>query len=379
MLGNRKLVLDTHSEIYDLIKPWCDYEFWDFKQLPIVRGAVYVIGRQQLIENIDTIKQLVNDDTIRVIFSNPAEGSETILHHCTHLYGIADLIKSQKMLLIGGGDMDAEWPCLQYDSFLPKLLDYEENLTAILDYANSTVTERPYKFLFLNGRTRPHRKYLLERFRVTGLLDQAIWTNLDSTTAGNREIQFIHNGQDLMYDSLPVYYLDPKYEVPAYHSGIGKQAQGGFVKHALFDNDWGEAYLRVEPYQDTYFSLVTETVYSYPYSFRTEKIWKPIAIGHPFIAVANRGYYRDLRNLGFRTFGHLIDESFDQIDNNQERIERTAAIVEDLCSQDLPSFVRAAAEVCKYNQQHLAHMRQQVRQEFPIRFTQFTKQYKFHE
>ena len=121
--------------------------------------------------------------------------------------------------------------------------------------------------------------------------------------------------------------------------------------------------------------MVTETVFNYPYSFRTEKIWKPIAIGHPWIAVANQGYYRDLHNLGFQTFGHVIDESFDSIENNQDRLERIAQVIEDLCRQDLASFLKECYNVCKYNQQHLAEMRQQVRQEFPNRFEQFIQQH----
>jgi hypothetical protein len=143
----------------------------------------------------------------------------------------------------------------------------------------------------------------------------------------------------------------------------------------LFKHTWGEIYLRAEPYIDTYFSLVTETVFDYPYSFRTEKIWKPIAMAHPFVAVANRGYYRDLHNLGFQTFGHMIDESFDQIDSSQDRIERISAVVEDLCQQDLASFLKECYNTCKYNQQHLTHMRSEVRNEFPTRFKQFIAPY----
>ena len=115
--------------------------------------------------------------------------------------------------------------------------------------------------------------------------------------------------------------------------------------------EWGEIYLEARPYLDTYFSLVTETVFDFSYSFRTEKIWKPIAIGHPWIAATNAGFYRDIHDLGFKTFGHLIDESFDSIDNPQDRIERIATVVEDLCQQDLDKFAVAAREVCVYNQQ----------------------------
>jgi hypothetical protein len=94
-------------------------------------------------------------------------------------------------------------------------------------------------------------------------------------------------------------------------------------------------------------------------------------MGHPWIAVANAGYYRDMRNLGFRTFDSAIDESFDSIENNQDRLERIAQVIDDLCRQDLESFLKECYNTCKYNQQHLADMRVRVRKEFPDRFHQF--------
>jgi len=388
MLDNRKLILDTHCEIYSMIKQHADGLFWDFKRHvnegKLVTGAVYVIGREQMRLNSTLVRQLVNDGTIDVIFSNPAEGSATIKGHLIQ-YGILDLVEARKISVITGGDQEPGWLYLQHDGFLPKVLEYKENLQVITEYQEQYTLDRPYKFLFLNGRARPHRKYLLERFRVTGLLDQTIWSNLDSRAGPtlmlqeNNSLSFIHENIDLVLQPLPVKYLDSKYEIESHGKDIEKFSTQGFVKPELFNNTWGDILLRTKPYIDTYFSLVTETVYLYPYSFRTEKIWKPVAIGHPFIVAANQGYYRDLHNLGFRTFGHLIDESFDQIENDQQRIEHTAKVVEDLCAQDLASFLSAAQEVCKYNQQHLAETRSKVLKEFPDRFFQFIKQHKFDE
>ena len=52
MLGNRKLILDTHSEIYSMIKDHADDIFWDLgqhvKKNQVVPGAIYVIGREQI-------------------------------------------------------------------------------------------------------------------------------------------------------------------------------------------------------------------------------------------------------------------------------------------------------------------------------------------
>jgi hypothetical protein len=213
----------------------------------------------------------------------------------------------------------------------------------------SNIKKQTDKFLFLNGRGRRHRKQLISR--LTNLLPESIWSNLDST-AGTVQL------------------LDPKYEFEFYQNNTSVP-QSGYVKYKLFNNDWGEIYLNPQPYLDTYFSLITETVFEYPYSFRTEKLWKPVAIGHPFIVASSYGYYRDLHKLGFRTFGHLIDESFDLVDNNQQRLEHIACVVEHLCKQDLSAFITAAEETCKYNQEHLAELRLQVRKEFPQRFIKF--------
>jgi hypothetical protein len=380
MLGNRKLILDTFCEVYDLLLPWMDGDFFDFSKHKIVPGAVYLIGRAQMNEHRELIRKLIESDTIRVILSNPAEGSDTLKFHCDHVHRCGDLARNNRMLLIGGGDMDPEWPCLQYDSFLPKILDYKENQQAASQsHQIYQVGNKPYKFLFLNGRNRPHRKYLLKKFALDGLLDQALWTNLESRTGVFSQPVLWHEGQNLMLTPTNINTLPACYEVDRYRQQVDKISDSGFVKSDLFSQEWGEIYIEPAPYIDTYFSVVTETVFDYPYSFRTEKIWKPIAMAHPWIAVSNAGYYRDMRNIGFKTFNGLIDESFDQIEDSQTRIERVAYTVKDLCSQDLDSFLAAAQDICKYNQQHLADMQVQVRKEFPERFFQFIKKYQFNE
>jgi hypothetical protein len=380
MLGNRRLILDTFCEVYDLLKPWMDGDFFDFSRHDVVPGAVYLIGRAQMNHNRELIRGLIESNTIRVILSNPAEGSETLKYHCEHVHKCSDLTHDRRMLLIGGGDMDPDWPCLQYESFLPKILDYEENQQATSQSSRIYETQhKPYKFLFLNGRSRPHRKYLLERFRLDGLLDQSLWTNLENRVGSMGQVVLWHQGQDLMLTPTDIKTLPAKYEVDRYRQQVNKTFDSRFIKIDLFNQEWGEIYLEPAPYIDTYFSVVTETVFAYPYSFRTEKIWKPVAMGHPWIAVANAGYYKDIKNLGFQTFGHVVDESFDSIEDSQKRIERIAHVVQDLCQQDLAAFLKECYNVCKYNQQHLAEMRIQIRQEFPERFFQFIKKYQFDE
>lgn len=369
MLGNRKLVLNCFCEIYNLIKPYADEEFWDFNNCEIIPGAIYIFGRQQFAEHKKQIQELVANKTIIVILCNPAEGSQSMLW-IYHNFGIVDMLNNNLPAgLIVGGHLPPDIPHMYHEHYLTLVHDYTENLQAIAEYQEKKSTDRPYKFLFLNGRFRPHRKYLLDSFKESGLIDQCLWTNLDDVVGGSELL-------DIKSTENPIHYLPPKYEVDRYQSQAvaipAKDPTDGFyAKNHLFKKEWGEIYLASLPYLDTYFSLVTETVFTYPHSFRTEKIWKPIAVGHPFIVVANYGYYRDLHNLGFKTFGHLIDESFDQISDNQIRLDRIAEVVEDLCRQDLSAFITAADETCKYNQQLMAELRPRIRQEFPQHFEQY--------
>jgi hypothetical protein len=378
MLGPHKLIIDTHCEVYELLRPWADAEFWDLAHHDIVPGACYMIGRLQFQQNIDLIKQMANTKLAHIVLSNPAEGSDTIRWQCKNL-GIEELVCEGKILILAGGDVEPSYRHIRYESFMVKILDYitnRESIKRMPEIYNKT--EKPYKFLFLNGRARPHRKFLLEKFKRIGLLDQALWTNLDTGPAGSRVLTlFDDNKENLLIKSLPVQFLPKQYEVKEYQhlvdTTLGENNK--FIKHHLFNNTWGEIYIKAEPYIDTYFSLVTETVFDYPYSFRTEKIWKPIAMGHPWIVASNYGYYRDMRNMGFKTFEHVLDESFDLIENNQTRLERVEQLVIDLCNQDLASFLKECYNVCKYNQDHLSEIQELEKQTFPARLTQFLNQH----
>ena len=367
MLGTHKLICDTFCEIYSQIEHYCDDSFWDFGQTEPVAHSVTVFSRQTFNQHHVRIKELAAAGFFYPVLANPTEGSATLKHQCERL-DLIDLLKQHKLALVGCGDMEPELPHLFYDSYLCKPYEYQENINqcARVDEIYTKLI-KPYRFLFLNGRTRPHRKYMIESLRP--ILDQALWTNLDSSPVYSHTYQ-----TDLLDHRTEIKLLPEEYEVPKFYSGLSLGHQNPFVKNELFNNLWGEIYIQAEPYIDTYFSLITETVCDYPYSLRSEKIYKPIAMGHPWIVTANRGFYRDIHNQGFRTYSNLIDESFDTIDNNQDRLDRIVTVVQDLCQQDLAEFLVAAEQTSKYNQQHMAELGPRIRAEFPQQFLPFVQQ-----
>lgn len=368
MLNGRNLVVDTMSEVHKLLTPWITHEFWDFASHDIIPNSIYILGRKQFSENCIKVRQLIDRNDLLIVFDNSAEGSWTLTSQLQVLR-MQDVFLQKRALLISGGDQDSDYLWTRHDHFITCILDYDENRDAMA--GTDTIfenTSKPYKFLFLNGRARPHRKYIWEKLNHTGCLEQALWTMLDTRPSMSSNFTLLINGNDVMSTTSPLKHLPTRYEFKSYRdSVIGPvQPNRSFVKHELFKNTWGEIYLQPEPYVDTYFSLVTETVFEHSHSFRTEKIAKPLAMGHPWICAANAGFYRDLRNLGFKTFDCVIDEKFDSIDDPQSRADRIVSIVQDLCKQDLVSFLKACEPVCKYNQQHLIEIQSKIRQQFPL-------------
>ena len=194
---------------------------------------------------------------------------------------------------------------------------------------------------------------------MRSLLDQALWTNLEST------VTLQHTSNLRVDNHEPIRTLPANYEIERAVNNLANLPESGFVKTQLFNNTWGDAIVNYRCYTDTWFSLVSETVFDYPYSFRTEKIWKPVLMSHPFIVAANRGFYRDLRNAGFRTFDSVIDESFDLIDRPEDRLARIISVVDYICKTGPDKFWTAAQGICKYNRERLVEYNQEQRSQFP--------------
>lgn len=85
-----------------------------------------------------------------------------------------------------------------------------------------------------------------------------------------------------------------------------------------------QRYMNPDWYDSAYLSTVVETNVrpgsKYTPIFITEKTTKPLAYRHPFVVYGNRGTLRTLRSWGFETFNHLWDESYDEIQDYQQRL-----------------------------------------------------------
>jgi hypothetical protein len=107
--------------------------------------------------------------------------------------------------------------------------------------------------------------------------------------------------------------------------------------------------LPIEIYNSTAYSLVAETNTDNYYTFFTEKTAKPIIARRLFIMLAGCGYLAELRNLGFRTFDGIIDETYDTIENHTERYEAAMKQVEWLCQQNQTKILKKVMPIVEHN------------------------------
>ena len=359
MLGPHRIAVDEWAEVWDLLRPYADSSFWQWPTRPDA-NTVYIVGRVLLKQHWTEITAWATAYPGHIVFCNPAEGSETILLQLKRLR-IADYVRDRRIGLITSGDMAPGIEYCQTDCYFSNIVTYTENLLAheqvhMPDYQRMN---KPYEFVMLNGRLRPHRKHLIDQLRGTGLLEHALWTNLGS------QVEMGFTSVLAVEQSEPIRTLPPEYEIERAQPRLTTVADSGFVKHELFGNTWGDAVINPRAYEDSHFSVVTETIYDYPYSFRTEKLWKPMIMCHPFVVAANAGYYASLHQAGFKTFGHVIDESFDRIDDPHKRADGIVRTIRDIVACGSHNFVTAVADVCAYNYEHLQEHNARERARLP--------------
>jgi len=89
-----------------------------------------------------------------------------------------------------------------------------------------------------------------------------------------------------------------------------------------------------EDYVSIAIEVVLETLFDDCRHHLTEKTLRPIACGRPFILAATTGSLKYLQQYGFKTFGSLIDETYDTIVDPRKRLEAIAQEIKRLSCLD---------------------------------------------
>ncbi len=219
------------------------------------------------------------------------------------------------------------------------------------------------KFINFNRRWRLHRPLMLILLKDKNLLDSGFvsfgksdgpednwnykWPELLHYYRNDQQmLEIFDRNQDIK--NLPMLYLDTTDLV---------------TNRAEQTNSTDKYYL------DSYFSIVNETTYHTAQGydgipFLSEKIFKCIAMKHPFIIVSAPNSLKYLKQLGYKTFDKLIDESYDLEINDGLRALKILKEIEkltELSNDQLINFLIEAKKICDYNYEILKNKKEFIR------------------
>ena len=308
----------THNNINDI---FCYNE----SNYPMIDYYTLRLGIDNYAQEIKNY--LNNNSNNKIILLAIDEGNITVLDLLDYLKLTNYYTETNQIIVISSGEFESGIH-LNIDHFIT-ITNSPYNQIIALNESDKIYDkiEKPYNFLCLNKIQRDHRTKLLNKLNNLKLLNRALWS--------------CHWENNLLPKEYPDKFNNQQLEIKINNTS-----------HEAHQAQWPDGLLFPQLYIDTYFSVVTETNFSIPVDYRTEKIYKPILIGHPFVAVSGYHFYQGLKNLGFKTFSGLIDETFDNILNDDDRINAISNTIKNLCASDLNEFIKAAKPICDYNRLH---------------------------
>jgi hypothetical protein len=141
-----------------------------------------------------------------------------------------------------------------------------------------------------------------------------------------------------------------------------------FLNHAPYVSDEldqsernNHAVTQSKYHVNSYCNIVMETHFDADQSggsFLTEKTFKPIKHGQLFFVAGPVGSLQALRDLGYRTFDAVLDNSYDRIENNTQRWTRLRASIQQAQHRLEDRFAAALSDI-QHNQQLFQQLKTQ--------------------
>lgn len=187
------------------------------------------------------------------------------------------------------------------------------------------------KFNCFNKIHRYHRLELLARMVETKLFDLGYY----SFEGGSKGWQELILKSDLYPINIKKLIIEKKFPI---------RLEGGIRedRHNPIAIEEGDLVY----HDDSYFSVITETLFYQTHEeknklmlsgnmdgvFLSEKTYRPILLKHPFILFAMPNSLSELRKAGYKTFSPYIDESYDTIQDGNERFNAVFKEIQRLCA-----------------------------------------------
>jgi hypothetical protein len=200
------------------------------------------------------------------------------------------------------------------------------NLLRLNQFEDTQADRKPFMFDALLGTRRPHRDYImlaLQRHNL--LLDQCVVTYRNQFTGGAVDEMSDRIRQEFLdVEQLNWPYVSPNLDPQWESSPHIEKNISPFVPYKIYQQCW--------------YSIIAETVNTGPGFFLTEKTSKALWAKRLFVLFSTPNFLKNLHALGFETFGHVINEDYDQEPIDSVRYKKAFDVVLSL-SQRNPTVI----------------------------------------
>lgn len=244
-------------------------------------------------------------------------------------------IPMDKFILCQNNSFELNVTDMQYGNHIIKRSHFPHFLLGTPFYMNQYIGElnrnqNPTKdFLCLNRRVSIHKYKMLKRLWEKGLLDKTNWTwvdtimdvnDIDSEFQSSVRLDFTKSiqldgdvmyGKELQYADEYLYTINPKW------------------------------------YFDSKVNIINETHATNPKLIHiTEKTWKAVYLGVPFVVYGTMGHLDRLNLFGFKTFDSVIDEGYNWKINLD-------FVIDSAVSLSKVWNINEVVDICSYNMERI--------------------------
>lgn len=268
-------------------------------------NAIKIYARQE--------RELIVNDPLPVVGIDLREGLKEI-----ETGSLNDLPKNKHYIIFSGSypngsvNISLDHTLICYESILGDMLDLHcstKNAFFYTDRSYHFDYPKPMQFVAFNAVSRRHRQQFaawLSELSYQNFIFRLNQQDLGQPANHLDVIDFSHTGTDLgqWFDSSAQHTPNPHLHI------VGR------IPNRMLDL--------------AYFNLVLESDFDFATHYTTEKIIRPLLLGMPFVLASTPGHLSRLRDMGFKTYNSLWDESYDLKTPNTQRLRQVFDLVQNL-------------------------------------------------